>query len=107
MWSYIHPLPIRLHGVVLKQLSTGTTLPYLTFYRQSSSEIFTNIAMFQFLPSCPNKTVTHQKLCWNSYINPVAIYDSSFSFELGTLDSAVGQQFHLAPLVKTPTIEQQ
>jgi hypothetical protein len=23
----VHPLPIRLHGVVLDQLSTGTTLP--------------------------------------------------------------------------------
>jgi hypothetical protein len=27
----IHPLPIRLHGVVLSYLSTGTTLPFFTF----------------------------------------------------------------------------
>jgi hypothetical protein len=29
--SVIHPLPIRLHGVVLNYLSTGTTLPLLPF----------------------------------------------------------------------------
>jgi hypothetical protein len=28
MHGCIHPLPIRLHGVVLNLLSTGTTLPF-------------------------------------------------------------------------------
>jgi hypothetical protein len=31
---YIHS-PIRIHGVALNQLSTGTTLPYLTSSRQA------------------------------------------------------------------------
>jgi hypothetical protein len=46
---YIHS-PIRLHGIVLNSLSTGTALPYLTFTRGN----------FTFLQSIVTKQKMHK-----------------------------------------------
>jgi hypothetical protein len=44
---YIHS-PIRLNGVVLILLSTGTTLPFLSFYRLASKVTFALNSLFFF-----------------------------------------------------------
>jgi hypothetical protein len=38
----IHPLPIRLYGVVLNELSTGTTLPFTLGCGETESTSATN-----------------------------------------------------------------